>query len=295
MERKQQNPKHRRSQSDNGQQANRDRNSSSRYLVGIARAFDGAIIFSLPLLMTMEMWWLGMYTDRLRLSLFLIVFFSFLVLLSYHAGYEETFRWKEDIRDACIAYGISIVASGIILSLFSVLQKSTSLDEAVGILSLQAVPCSIGAMLARTELGVKKAEEKEKRSSTRYLGDIFLMAVGALFLAFNVAPTEEIALISYKMSACQTASLMIVSLILMHAFVYGVNFRGHKNIPEGSTHLRVFFRFTVNGYAVALIISLFMLWVFETTEATGILETIKMTVVLGFPASLGAAVARLIL
>ncbi len=178
MERKQQNPKHRRSQSDNGQQANRDRNSSSRYLVGIARAFDGAIIFSLPLLMTMEMWWLGMYTDRLRLSLFLIVFFSFLVLLSYHAGYEETFRWKEDIRDACIAYGISIVASGIILSLFSVLQKSTSLDEAVGILSLQAVPAALEPCSPEPSLGSKKPRKKKRGHQHAIWGTFFLWQLG---------------------------------------------------------------------------------------------------------------------
>ena len=35
--------------------------------IGVARAFGGAIFFSLPLLMTMEMWWLGFYMDRLRI------------------------------------------------------------------------------------------------------------------------------------------------------------------------------------------------------------------------------------
>ena len=30
-------------------------------------AFGGALLFGLPLLMTMEMWWLGFYIDRLRL------------------------------------------------------------------------------------------------------------------------------------------------------------------------------------------------------------------------------------
>jgi hypothetical protein len=29
------------------------------FLVGLGRAFGGALIFSLPMLMTMEMWWLG--------------------------------------------------------------------------------------------------------------------------------------------------------------------------------------------------------------------------------------------
>jgi uncharacterized membrane protein len=30
-------------------------------LAGLARGLGGAILFALPLLMTMEMWWLGFY------------------------------------------------------------------------------------------------------------------------------------------------------------------------------------------------------------------------------------------
>ena len=44
-----------------------------RAVVGLARAFAGAIIFALSLLMTMEMWWLGFYMDRLRFAFFLLV------------------------------------------------------------------------------------------------------------------------------------------------------------------------------------------------------------------------------
>ena len=33
-----------------------------------------------------------------------------------------------------------------------------------------------------------------------YGGQLFLMAAGALFLSFNVAPTEEMVLIAYMMS-----------------------------------------------------------------------------------------------
>jgi uncharacterized membrane protein len=33
------------------------------------------------------------------------------------------------------------------------------------------------------------------------VGELFLMAVGGLFLSLNVAPTEEVSVISYKMAA----------------------------------------------------------------------------------------------
>ena len=43
------------------------------YSRGLARASAGALIFSFPLLMTMEMWAFGIHMDRVRLALFLLV------------------------------------------------------------------------------------------------------------------------------------------------------------------------------------------------------------------------------
>jgi hypothetical protein len=56
--------------------------SQAEFGIGAARAFAGALIFSLPMLMTMEMWWLGFYMDLLRLALLLIVLLPLLVRLS---------------------------------------------------------------------------------------------------------------------------------------------------------------------------------------------------------------------
>jgi uncharacterized membrane protein len=44
-----------------------------RFTIGLARAFGGAILFSFPMLMTMEMWWLGFYIDPFRLALFILL------------------------------------------------------------------------------------------------------------------------------------------------------------------------------------------------------------------------------
>lgn len=44
-----------------------------RYFRGICRAAGGAVIFALPLLMTMEMWWLGFTIDRMKLLLLVLL------------------------------------------------------------------------------------------------------------------------------------------------------------------------------------------------------------------------------
>jgi hypothetical protein len=48
----------------------------------LAHDFGGAILFSFPLLMTMEMWWLGFYMERTRLALFLLLAFVMVMGLS---------------------------------------------------------------------------------------------------------------------------------------------------------------------------------------------------------------------
>ena len=79
---------------------------NQRYFIGLCRAAGGAVIFALPLLMTMEMWWLGFSIDRAKLLLLVLLLLPTLIALSYHAGFEPTFRWRDDVTDAVVAYGV---------------------------------------------------------------------------------------------------------------------------------------------------------------------------------------------
>ena len=258
--------------------------STRELLVGLARAFGGAIIFSLPLLMTMEMWWLGFYMDRLRLALFMIVVVPLLVGLSRFGGFKPTVTWADDVADAFVAYGVALVASAVVLSLFHVLEPGMPLGEVVGKVALQAVPGAFGAMLARSQLGGSGEEE-----SGAYGSEVFLMAAGAVFLALNVAPTEEMVLIAYKMTPWHALATLVVSLALMHAFVYASEFEGGHSRPEGTPWWSEFLRLTVVGYVIALLVSAYVLWTFGRFEGDTLGMYVMMTVVLGFPSSIGAA------
>ena len=66
----------------------------------IGRAFAGALIFSIPLLMTMETWWLGFLMGRWQLILFILVNMLLLVGLAYYRGFHEDVNWREAIIDA---------------------------------------------------------------------------------------------------------------------------------------------------------------------------------------------------
>ena len=270
--------------------------TNRNYVLELGRAFGGAIIFAFPLLMTMEMWWLGFYLDRLRLALFLAINFPLLVGLAYYSGFKDTFDWRDDVVDALTAYAVGFVASVVLLALMGIIMPDQSWQEIIGKVSLQAVPASIGAILARQQLGGNERnmdENEQRKEEASYWGELFLMTAGALFMAFNVAPTEEMVLIAYKMSEWHALALALTSIVLLHIFVYTVGFGGQER-QEGSL-LGVLVRFTIMGYAIALLVSLYVLWTFGRTEAVGVFEIAKMMVVLGFPGALGAALARLIL
>jgi putative integral membrane protein (TIGR02587 family) len=159
---------------------------------------------------------------------------------------------------------------------------------------VQAVPASIGAMLGRTLLGGERADADQRPHET-YGGELFIMAVGALFLSFSIAPTEEITSISIGLSPAASILLAVVSLLLMHAFVYAVEFHGQAARPEHATVGGEFLRLTVAGYAIALLISVYVLWTFGRTEGLHATELVRATIVLALPASIGASAARLIL
>lgn len=270
--------------------------TNREYAAGLARAGAGAILFGLPLLMTMEMWSIGLYVEPLRLLLFIAFNFAVLVVLSRFGGFEPTATLTEDILDALAAYAVGIICSAVVLAVFGLLTPQMPFGEAVGMVAIQCVPASFGAMIARKQLGSGEEDDDEERAArlAGYGGQLFLMLAGALFLAFNVAPTEEMVLIAFKMSAAQGLILMAASLLLLHLLVFRVGFPGQEEAPEGYGVLRRFLVYTVPGYAIALLVSLYVLWTFGRCDGSEITVIANTVVVLGFPAAIGAAIARLV-
>jgi putative integral membrane protein (TIGR02587 family) len=269
-----------------------EQGAGHNHAVDLAHDFGGAILFSFPLLMTMEMWWLGFYMDRLQLALFLTLAFIMILGLSYFEGGEETFAIE--VMDALVACATGYTVAAGMLLLFGIIKPGMSADEIVGKISLHAIPCSIGAILARRQLNVEETH-KEQRRKQGYGAKLFLMGVGSIFLAFQLAPTEEMVLIGHMMNGWQAAALSVVSLCVMQAFLCSVEKGRRKSIFSAGFFRDVFLRFTIVGYALALLISLYILWTFDRLDGMALQEIILATLVLGFPASLGASAARLIL
>jgi putative integral membrane protein (TIGR02587 family) len=268
--------------------------SDRQYAIGVARACGGALLFSLPILMTMETWQLGFHMDRLRLALLLVTNVPLLIGLAYYLGFEDSTDLLDATVDAFAAMVVAAVLATIVLYVLGVLRTQTSANEWIGMVALQTVTGSIGALLAQSQLGRTSDKNKQRREGGP-IAEYFFMATGALFLSANIAPTEEVMLIAHMMTPWHTITLLAVSLLLMHAFVYALEFKGQHELTAGATPWSEFVSFTVVGYLIALAISAYLCWSFGRFDGMSLAAALQISCVLGFPAAIGAAAARLVL
>lgn len=261
--------------------------------MALSRAFAGASVFCLPLLMTMEMWWLGFYLHPLRLLQFSLLNMAMLFGLSRIAGFEESHNYVDDILDAFAAFGVGVITVTVILFLIGAIGPQMPLSEMAGKIVIQAVPASFGAMIGAKLMGEGERIEQQEHWRRTYQGQLFMMLAGALFLSFTVAPTEEVILIAFQMSPWHGLVLVALSILLLHAFLYLVGFRGQKQRSAGNMRF-TFVRQTLPGYAIAIAASLYILWTFGRIDGLDLAQIAMAVVVLGFPASIGAAIARIV-
>jgi putative integral membrane protein (TIGR02587 family) len=267
--------------------------SGRAFAEGIARAFGGAILFALPLMMTMEMWWLGFYMSPYRLVILIAVFFPVLVGLSYYIGFDETAHLGHAVLHAIVAYGVAFVSTLTLLAAFGIFTSEMGWHELVGKTSVQLGPAALGALLAQAHFGSPPSHEHRQRVAT-YMGHLFFMIVGALYVALTVAPTDEMPLIGYLIRNGHAVATAALSLAVLHFFMQGVGFRGHASAEDHGA-VSVFLRLALVGYALALAVSAFLLWVFGRFEGESLQSALRTTIVLALPATLGAAAARITL
>jgi putative integral membrane protein (TIGR02587 family) len=279
--------------------------------MGVGRAIGGAVVFGLPLMMTMEMWWLGFYIDPVRLIVLIVVSLPLLVGVSSLIGFTASRNLTDNIIDVFVAYGFGFVVSGIVLYLFS----GAASDYPAGInftaVMLQTVPASLGALLARSELG---RGEHDRTAGKSAIDRLVVLAIGALFLALNVAPTEEIHLIANRMTPWHQLALFSTTLLVMYIFTVASSvaesrepdsYQSEQDNTEAKeskssqggkqqTHID-YLRYTCIAFVVALAASALMLWVFDHFDGLASAQILANVVVLLFPAGIGAAAARFII
>lgn len=265
--------------------------SRSEWL-GVGMAFGGAVIFCLPMMMTMEMWWLGYHIEPLRLLFLVLLSFPLLVGVSSVIGLTDSRALVDNVVDVFVAYAIGFLVSGLTLYLFNTVSFSEPASVTLSKIMLQTIPASLGALLGRSEMGSGEHDRGEEKGR---IDEVVILAVGALFLALNVAPTEEIPMIAYQMSTWHLLGLFVVTVLITHIFAIAGGYSKGERCKGTPGTVIGYVYYTCLALLVAASISLFMLWVFGRTDGLNFSAIMAKTIVLLFPAGLGAAAARLII
>ena len=274
------------------------RRASSRTMDGpareardLGRGLVGALLLGLPLAYTMETWWLGWRLPTHVILLFDVVGIAVVVGVTHAIGFKRAHRGPVGVRRLVedfleLILTSSLAAYGTLL-LFGIIDPQDSLAAVVRLGAIELIPFALGAALANHAFAGAEGE-----GPAPFAKEMAVYALGALFFAFPVAPTEEMALMAAHTGPWRLALVVAVSLALCYVALYELEFRGASGrarrplVQAGET-------FT--GYAVAFAVSAGLLAGYGQLLDVTLYEGVQKCVILGLLASVGGAAARVIL
>lgn len=268
------------------------------YLRGLA----GAFLLGIPLLFTMEMWWIGEYLNTAHLLSLL----GFALVMNFALAKVAGFRRDRPIfgamEEALDAVAIGAAGSIIVLAVLNRISWNEPFESNLGMIVLQTVPLSIGAsvsniLFSKVEDNGQGFSHQRKRAEgstvfQRTLTDIGATVAGATIIGFSIAPTDEIPMLANELGFANEFALIVVTLIITYAIVFSSGFDPQGEIQDHGIFQRPMTETTMS-YVVALILSFVMLMLFDQVSIDEpISHIVSQTLVLGLPAAVGGAAGR---
>lgn len=289
-----------------------------------ARGIAGGLLFSLPLLYTMEMWEMGLAAEPGRLLVGLG--FGFLLLLGYnrYAGLRCDAGLAEVVIDTVEELGLGLLLAAAILWLVGSIDAGTRMPELMGKVVIEGLAVAIGVSVGTAQLGgeapgvVEEGEDEEgedenedddgaceakrppagQAEATRgpawLAGQMTLATCGAVLVAANVAPTEEIEDIARALSVVQQLGLTGLTVAIGVLVLYSSDFHGSRDHVLFHARTDVLFG-SLATYLVSMFAAAALLWFFGRFDDNGPAFCLAETIVLGLPTAIGASAGRLLL
>ncbi len=277
-----------------------------------ARGFAGGLLFSAPILYTMEMWEAGFLASPLRLLVSLAGCFSMLLLYNLFAGLHASAAPLEAWIDSIEELGLGLMSSAALLWLFGRIDTAMAPLEIAGRIVVEGLVMAIGFSIGTAQLGNAAAADppsgppsglpsgsSDRSAAASAYRDaepwrhVALAACGATLFALNVAATEEILVLAIDLSASRLSGLMLLSFGIGAVILHYSEFRGTPPFAQAGWVAAM--RGTVVTYGVALLVSAMALWLFGRFDEGAVQTWAAQVVVLGFPTMLGAAAGKLLL
>jgi putative integral membrane protein (TIGR02587 family) len=291
-------------------------------IADLIRGASGGFLFGIPLLYTMEVWWIGSYTEPPLMLLVLAVTFVIVFLLNRTDGFRQIGpdRPVEAAMDSVEALAIGIICVTLVLILLREITPDTSLKEILGKIVLEGMPFAIGVALARSIMsgggeGLENSEntaEQHPQTETQQpnrqpqarssvspnynatLADIGATLVGTIFIAFNIAPTDEIPMLTAATSPPWLLAIVAASLGISYCIVFAAGFTTQDRRLQQQGLFQKPIIETVMSYLLSLVAAAMMLWIFHRLSfADPWPSWLQQTILLGLPATIGGAAGRL--
>ena len=270
----------------------------SKELNAMARAFAGAFVFGMPLLFTMEMWWIGEYADRWKLLAFLVLAFGANFGLATVSGFRRDSTVFGNLEEAVESVAVGIVTATVVLVVLNQIRPSDPFDAIVGKILVQSIPLSLGVSVANEVFGRQHERTRTGDRSTsnlspqqELLNDIGATAIGGVFVGFSIAPTEEVRMIASALDLPHLIALVGVTLLISYIIVFASGFDAEQ--AEGPFQHPL--TETVLAYIVSLIVAMIALYLFDQITADQPIESaVRQMIVLAVPTTVGGAAGRLV-
>ncbi|MEG4319049.1 MULTISPECIES: TIGR02587 family membrane protein [unclassified Microcoleus] len=277
----------------------RRKNQWSNELNDIIRGASGGFLFGIPLLYTMEVWWIGSSTKPAQMSIAIVTTFIVVFLLIRTEGFRKTkdIRWRDAAIDTVEAIAIGIVCAAFVLFLLREITPETPLQEALGKIIFEGLPFALGVALASGFLSGDRYQSSDSDSEPAIdptVADIGATLIGATIIAFNIAPTDEIPMLASAISPPWQLAIIAASLLISYGIVFAAGFTYQAKRQQQQGIFQRPLSETVMAYLVSLVASAFMLFFFHKLSLDDPWSVwLSYTLVLGLPATVGGAAGRL--
>jgi len=260
------------------------------------RGIAGGLLFSLPLLYTMEVWQSGVLLSPARQLAAIGLTFGILLGYNRYAGLRPERSWQEILIEAVEELGLGLLLAAILLVLLHRITVSQHPTEAIGRVVMEGIGVAIGVSVGTAQLGTRSDEEagRSEQREIGFAGQLIIAFCGAVLLAANMAPTDEILQLAAESPAWKLVGIAVLSMLLGAFVLFFGDFRGSRRWSPADSFGAIV-RGTVITYATALAASALLLWLFGRFDDIPVPTVVGQTVVLGLASTLGASAGRLLL
>lgn len=294
--------------------SNNSANNSDNWrqeLKEIVSGSSGGFLFGIPLLYTMEVWFIGSYVQPPILLSILGITFIIIFLLNRIEGFrpQESETLPGAIAESIETLAIGMFCATLMLIILNRIDWQTPLLESLGKIIFEGVPFSLGVAFSRSllsgdaEVDLDARRTSKSQSNNRNsnqiiwrdtLADFSATLIGALFIAFSIAPTDEVTVLAAAASPIRLLVIVVAALSISYGIVFASNIANYQHRRQQQGLFQTPQSETILSYLISLLAGMLMLWFFQKiTFSDSWFIWLRHSIVLSLPASIGGAAGRL--